>query len=150
MGDRQRCEGEVSESNKREMSRRKPRARQKKCIHELEAVEKQVARKTDAKEQCSNVKIEVTVDENLRIGNDSQGFKSEQRLVRQSWEGDSDMKRRAGCSIAKTWKRLQENKKSCTASVIHKHVFVMENLNLSSNGVSSLDTTEGEKKGKER
>lgn len=50
MGDRQRCEGEVSESNKREMSRRKPRARQKKCIYELEAVEKQVARKTDAKE----------------------------------------------------------------------------------------------------
>lgn len=96
------------------------------------------------------MKTEVTVDKNLRIGNDSQGFKSEQQLVRQSWEGDSDMKRRAGCSIAKTWKRFQENKKSCTASVIHKHVFVVENLNLSSDGVSSLDTTEGEKKGKER
>lgn len=85
---------------------------------------------------CFNVKMEAAVD-----GNDGRW------LVRKTRKGSSDVKRRAGCSTAKTWKRFQENfKKSSTASVTHRDVFVVENFNASSDGVHSPDTTQAEKK----
>jgi len=82
----------------------------------------EVARKTGAKEQCFNVKTDITVDENLSIGNNSKD-----------------------AALLKPGKDSKLIKKCCTASVIHKDVFVVENFSLSSDGVSSLDITEAEK-----